>query len=449
MRCQRWPSLAQRYSACSLPVSFAEAAIDPDLQLAAPLAVAGLIGLTVGIEREWSGHATGPGARFAGARTFLLLGLVGGVAGILAAEGMVLPAAALLLGASALAVVAYAVVARRPTPEAADGTTEAAALAVLALGFLAGVGHLGPAAAVAAVIVLALREKSAIHGFVERLAAPELRAALQFAVLALVLLPILPTGPYGPLGGVRPRELWLVVLIVSGLNFAGYVARKSTGLTHGATLSGMLTGLISSTLASLAFSRQSREHPQESGPLALGVIGACTILLLRLLGLTLVLRPALTIALVPLLLPPLLLGAGQIALGLYRHDPALEAAAASDQRSPLRLGSAILMAIGFQVVLMAMDAIRGYFGEAGIMTSSALLGLTDMDALTFAMSRLAAAPDWLERAALGIGIGVIANTLLKLVVVLTIGAGAFRRRAGIGLGLLGLGSILGLWLAGR
>jgi hypothetical protein len=37
--------------------------------------------LAVGIEREWSGHATGPAARFAGARTFLLLGLLGGLAG--------------------------------------------------------------------------------------------------------------------------------------------------------------------------------------------------------------------------------------------------------------------------------------------------------------------------------------------------------------------------------
>jgi uncharacterized membrane protein (DUF4010 family) len=406
--------------------------------------------LTVGIEREWSGHATGPGARFAGARTFLLLGLVGGVAGILAAEGMVLPAAALLFGASTLAVVAYAVVARRPVPEAADGTTEAAALAVVGLGFLAGVGHLGPAAAVAAVIVLALREKSAIHGFVERLAAPELRAALQFAVLALVLLPILPAGPYGPLGGVRPRELWLVVLIVSGLNFAGYVARKAAGLTHGATLSGMLAGLISSTLASLAFSRQSREHPQQSGPLALGVIGACTILLLRLLVLTLVLRPPLTLALAPVLLPPLVLGVGQIALGLYRHDPAAEPPAVpSEQRSPLRLGSAILMAIGFQAVLMGMHAIRNAFGQPGILASSALLGLTDMDALTFSMSRLAAAPDWVGPAALGIGVGVIANTTFKLAIVLAIGAGAFRRRAGIGLGLLGLGSVLGLWLVVR
>jgi len=404
----------------------------------------------VGIEREWSGHATGPAARFAGARTFLLLGLVGGAAGILASLGLVLPAGALVLAASGLAVVAYAMAARRPGPEAIDGTTEAAALAVLGLGLLAGLGHLGIAAAVGAVIVLALREKSAIHNFVARLDETELRAALQFAVLALVFLPILPPGPYGPLGGVRPRELWGVVLLVSGLNFVGYLARRSIGVVRGAAAAGVLAGMISSTLASLVFSRQSRRHPDESGPLALGVISASTVLLLRLTVLTLVLRPPVTLALIPFFVPPLVIGVGLVGSGLYRYRDWKDGAAGSaDERSPLRLGTAVLMALGFQAVLMAVQAIRGLFGEPGVLTSAGILGLTDMDALTFSMSRLGADPDWVGIAALAIAIGVTANAVLKLGVVLVIGRGPFRRWAGAGLALLGAGSLLGIWLAPR
>src|SRR5512144_918968 len=62
-----------------------------DLTVATGLAVAGLAGLAVGIEREWSGHATGPAARFAGVRTFLLLGVLGGLAGWLTKGGLVAP----------------------------------------------------------------------------------------------------------------------------------------------------------------------------------------------------------------------------------------------------------------------------------------------------------------------------------------------------------------------
>jgi uncharacterized membrane protein (DUF4010 family) len=404
--------------------------------------------LAVGIEREWSGHATGPEARFAGARTFLLLGLSGCIAGLLTGRGNGLVGAALLAGAAALAVTAYAIAARRGNQEAVDGTTEAAALVVLGLGAMAGFGELRLSAATGAVVVLALREKSAIQGFVRRLGEVELRAALQFAVLALVLLPILPPGPYGPVGGIRPRELWFVVLLVSGLNFAGYLARRAIGETKGVVVAGILGGVVSSTAVSLSFARQSRERPESAAPLALGVLGACTVLFLRLVILTLALRPVLTPALTWFFLPPLLVGLALFGLGFLAARSDDEGPVTPEGRSPLRLGSAIMLAIGFQAVLMAFAWVRERFGTGGILTSASLLGLTDMDALTLAMSRLASEPDMLRIAALAMALGVLSNTLVKLGVVVAVGAGAFRRRAGLYLLCLAAATGLGIWLGG-
>ncbi len=408
------------------------------------------MGLAVGIEREWSGHASGPSARFAGARTFLLLGATGGVAGLLLDWGFSLVAAALLAGAGALCVTAYAVVARAAGEDAVDGTTEAAALAVLALSVLAGLGYLRLAAATVAVLVLVLREKSAIHRLVRGVDEVELRAALQFAVLALVLLPILPEGPFGPLGGIRPRELWLVVLIVSGLNFAGYFARRLVDDTHGTAVAGMLGGLISSTAVTLTFSRQSHGEPGRAAPLALGIVGACTVLLPRLFGLALVLEPPLALALIPFFLPPLLVGVGIVAAGLRRARRA--APRPSDlppDRNPLRLGTAVLLAAGFQAVLMVMVFVREHFGAAGVLASAGLLGLTDMDALTLSMTRLAGQPGQVALAALAVAVGVLANTCLKLAAALILGSARLRRLAAAGLGLLGAASAFGLWLGTR
>jgi len=400
----------------------------------------------VGIEREWSGHASGPGARFAGARTFLLLGILGGVAGLLLSEGVVAAAAVLLAGAGALTVTAYAMAARREGEEPVDGTTEAAALVVLALAVLAGLDHLRLAAAVGAVLVLALREKSAIQGFVRRIGEVELRAALQFAVLALVLLPILPAGPYGPLGGIRPRDLWMVVLLVSGLNFAGYLARRAVGETRGTAVAGLLGGLVSSTAVALTFARQSRDDAGTGRPLALGVVGACTVLLPRVTLLTLALEPGLTPHLLPYFVPPLAVGVLALMLGSRQPPMGGSAPPSSEQRSPLRLGSAILLALGFQAVLMLMALVRDRFGQSGVLASAALLGLTDMDALTFSMSRLAGTADLASLAALAIAVGVLANTILKLGVVLVVGHGEFRRRAGLWLVGLALASVAGVWL---
>lgn len=425
-----------------------EAQIPLAVVLGLRLAVAGLVGLAVGIEREWSGHATGPDARFAGARTFLLFGILGGVGGVLAERGYLPLAMALLLAAGALAVAAYVIAARRTGADAIDGTTEAAALAVLALGVLAGLAETRLAAAAGAVMVLALREKSAIHGFVRRLDEVELRAALQFAVLALVLLPILPEGPYGPWGGVRPRELWGVVLLVSALNFSAYIARRAIGEHHGTMVAGMLGGLVSSTAVSLSFARQSRDRPLSARPLTLGVIGACTVLLPRLIVLALVLRPSLAAAVAPFFLPPLAAGTLLLGLGLRRPGPS-DGLTAPEGRSPLRLGSAILLALGFQVVLLLMAFVRERFGEVGVLTSSALLGLTDMDALTLSMTRLAAEPEMLRLAALAMAVGVFSNTILKLAAVVTVGQAEFRRRAGLSLLLLAAASVAGLWIGTR
>ena len=155
--------------------------------------IAALGGAAIGVERERSGHAKGPGARFAGVRTFALLGGLAGVCGWMWGGGAPALAAALLAGAAALVVVAYFAASQRD----ADGTTEVAALVTLAAGVLAGLGHLALASAVVAVTALLLIEKSRVHALVDRMDETAVRAGIRFAVMAVVLMPLLPAGPFG------------------------------------------------------------------------------------------------------------------------------------------------------------------------------------------------------------------------------------------------------------
>lgn len=407
-----------------MPPSFA------DFDVPLRLAVAGLIGLAIGVEREWSGHASGPRARFAGVRTFLLLGLAGGIAGWLSDQGHMLLAAALVGGSAVLAVAAY-VVASQQTGDR-DGTTEAAALLVLATGSLAGLGNESIAAAVAAVAVLALAEKSRVREFISRIGETELRAALHFTVLAVVVLPLLPTGPFGPGEAIRPRELFSVVLIFSGLNFLGYLARRSIGADRGYGIAGLLGGLVSSTAVTLSHSRQSRVTPQYSQGLALGVIAACTVLLPRVLIVALALNPSVARHLVPYLVAPALVGGLSVGYVLWRRQsPSTESE--QPDRNPLRLGAAIQMALAFAVVLLIVPTVEHRWGQRGVLGSAAVLGLTDMDALTYSMARLGASGGDAPLAARAIAIGLLSNTMLKLVLALALGTAGFRRVAAAGL----------------
>ena len=417
-----------------------------ELETAARLAVAGLAGMAVGVEREWSGHASGPNARFAGVRTFLLLGGIGGVSGWLL-DAYPAVAAALLISAGALIVAAYLTAARRSS-EAIDGTTETAAVLVLGLGVLAGLGWLKLASGAAAVAVLALGEKAVIRNFIARIGPAEMQAALQFAVLALVVLPLLPEGPIGPFGGIQPRALWAVVLVFSGLSFAGYIARRALGDAGGYQAMGALGGLVSSTAVTLTFSRQSQREPSNSTALAVGTVAACTVLVPRVLGLTLVLNPALLGTAAVGLAPIVLAGGLLIVIGRRHLAGGSPEATPPTPENPLHLGAAIKMAIAFQVVLSVLRVVTARFGNSGIFASAAVAGLTDMDALTFGMNRLGADPALVTVAARALVLGVLVNTGFKTGLAVTLGSPAYRRMAVPGLVALAAAGGLGFWLSG-
>ncbi len=412
-----------------------------ELDGALRLAIAALVGLGVGVEREWAIHANGRPPRFAGLRTFSMLGLLGGCAGLLMTVGHAAVAAATIAGGMALSVTAYVMSVRHAEGDP-DGTTEVAALLVLALGAVAGIGLLALAAGAGAVVVLALNEKQRLHHAVRVVREEELRAALRFAVLALVVLPLLPEGPlFGPLA-VKPRQLWVIVLLFCAINFAAFIARRAAGGRHGYGLVGMLGGLISSTAVTLDFSRRSRREPALALSLATGVIGACTVLIPRVLFVSAILNSSVSLALLPFLASAALIGALIVARD-WRSGDSEDNLGELPPGNPLRLWMAIRMAVLFQIAMIAIDYVRSVWTAPGLYATAAALGLTDVDALTVAMSRSEGAMP-AELAARAIAVGIVANTAFKVMLSLALGGPGFRRAAAGG--LLALGSLIGLTL---
>jgi uncharacterized membrane protein (DUF4010 family) len=409
----------------------------------AGLLIATLGGAAVGLERQWSGHAEGPGARFAGIRTFTMLGAIGGLTGWLWARGVTIPAAILFAGAVLLVAVGYLAASRQDV----DGTTEVVALVVLAAGVLAGIGSIRLASGIIALATLLLVEKSRLHSLVKRIDDVGLRSGVRFAVMALVILPLLPEGPYGPLGGIRPRELWALVLFFSGLSFAGYIARRLVGPGHGYLVTGLLGGMVSSTNVTFTFARASRTDAALDRALAFGTVAANAMLYPRVLIATAILNPTVVGSLVPYLIFPALIAAVVAAVGARRSSA--QAASEVSQENPLQLTAALQMAALFQLVLMTVYAARALWGTSGVFTSAAVLGMTDVDALTLSMARDVAQAVSPATAAAAITIGVLTNTVLKLGLALLFGSRRFKVIAGgaLFLMLVALGGALILRLA--
>lgn len=399
-------------------------------------------GLAIGIERQWSGKADGPRARFAGLRTFTLLGLVAGLSGWLWTAGLTGPAVIFLAGLGALVVFAYRAASRTDI----DGTTEVSAFVVLAAGVLAGAGHARVASGIIAITLLLLVEKRQLHGLVKRLDLIEIRAAARFAIMAAVILPLLPEGPFGPLGGVRPRQLWALVLFFSGLSFIGYLARRVAGRGRGYALAGTFGGIVSSTSVTLTFSRLSHGHAPLSRSLASGVMGANAMLFPRVLIASLALEPRLAMALWPAFIAPFVIGALFAWFGI--QTATRDSAAAETDKNPLQIVAALQMALVFQLVLFGVAYANQRFGSQGLTGSAALLGLTDVDALTLSMARMTSSGGAAaEAAAMAVTLGVLVNTLVKLGIALVLGRGRFRWMTATGLALIAAALGAGLyWL---
>jgi uncharacterized membrane protein (DUF4010 family) len=386
------------------------------------LCVATLGGAAIGIERQWSGHASGPDARFGGVRTFSLLGGLSGFAGIAAMRGFAVFSAILAASAAALVLLSYAHASRRDL----DATTEIAGLVVIAAGFVASIGHIALASAAIAVAVLLLVEKSSLHAWARGLDDAEMRAAARFAVMAVVILPLLPPGPYGPFGGVHPRELWMLVLLVSGLSFAAYVTRRVVGERRGYVVAGLLGGMISSTSVTLSFARVSRDRSSDDRALALGVVGACSVMFARLLLLVLLLDPALAGAAAKYLVAPCALGA-LLTLGGLWFSPSSQGRPPAAPGNPLQFGAAIQLAVLLQAVLFAVHVLRERWADAGILVSGAVGGLVDTDAVALSMIRSSGAGSSSGVLAAGIAVGALSNTVFKLALGAALGGPRFRR----------------------
>src|SRR6516225_5323286 len=187
------------------------------------------IGLLFGLERGWRMRGEPPGGRTAGIRTFAISGILDGVgAGFVFGLG---------LAAFSLGLAVFCLEENRAQKDF-SATTWVAAILTFALGAYALVGDMRSAAAlaVAASLILALREP--LHGWVEKLTWPELRSALVLLAMTFIALPIMPNAPIGPFGGVNPREVWLIAIVLAGASFVGYVAVKYFGASHGVLLAG-------------------------------------------------------------------------------------------------------------------------------------------------------------------------------------------------------------------
>lgn len=410
------------------------------------IVVSACLGALVGLIRQWSDQtAQGAPIDLGGVRTYTfwaMLGCVGAFLGDTHAP-VLLPVIVALVGLHQVT----AMVRSTATPPP-GGTTFASALLTLLVGALVFWGYRQAAILIAATTMVLLGIKQTLHAWTRAFKLEDIRATLQFVAITGVILPLVPNRSFGPYDAFNPYSTWLLVVLISGLGFAGYLAMRLLGARAGILVTSLFGGLASSTATTLAFSRRSKDEPALSEHYAMAVVTACSVMLPRVIITTSVLSPALGLTLIA---PFALMAVPAVAYGTwlwFARRPGTSVVETPSLTNPLSLKTAVKFAllyagIGFLVkAATQLDLLHD-----ALLPLSFVSGLTDMDAISLSMAgsqNTGSVP--LVLAAKAVIVAAVANSLLKAGFAAVLGSSVLRRETTLVLGATALAGVAGLWL---
>lgn len=384
-----------------------------DAATARGLAVALGCGLLIGLERERR-KGRGPDREVAGLRSFAVAALAGALAALLASDWLI---------AGGLVGLALLVASTRwqSRPRDPGLTTELALLATYLVGALA-ISQALWAAIAALVLTALLALRARLHHFAHRvLRDEELHDGLLLAALALLVMPLLPAAKLSWLGGISPRQLGGLVLLLLALQALGHLALRLLGSRAGLLASGLFAGLVSSTATVASFGGQARAQPQALRGLAAAALMSTAATWLQTLLMLGPIAPALLRDWLPVALAGMATALICALLLAPRHVEGTTPAG----RRPLRPREALLLAALLSGVTAAVSFAQQRLGELGVLGGAVLAGLADAHAALPSLAALAAeariTPGLLATALL---LALGANSLTRSLVAL--GAGGPR-----------------------
>ncbi|PWE18491.1 hypothetical protein DDZ18_02480 [Marinicauda salina] len=393
------------------------------LEIAERLAAAVAIGFLIGVERGWKQREQAESTRVAGLRTYTLIGLMGGAAGLLAQEVGEFAYAALTLGFAG----AWTYYKAREIDQENDYsiTGLVAGLLVYLLGTLAMVGDIQIATGAGVLLALVLAFKRATHSWVRKLSWEELRSALLILAATLIALPLLPDRALDPWGAFNPRQLWLLTILLAGASFAGYVALRLFGPRRGLFIGGLAAAAVSSTAMTLDLARRTRAREAPTR-LATAVAAAGNAVMIGRVFIFLAIfgQPALVMA-GPPLLAAALLSAGLSVAFAWRAKPETPDSTFQKLGNPLDLRFVLQVGAVLAAIIALARLAQHFFGGAGLLALAATAGLVDVDAVTLAVASMVRDGTSAELGAAAVLLAVGVDTVSKAGLALIFGRARF------------------------
>ena len=240
-------------------------------------------------------------------------------------------------------------------------------------------------------------------------------------MLTFIILPVLPNRDYGPYQALNPYHIWLIVVLISGVSLAGYIAFRIVGQRYGAPLLGFFGGLVSSTATTLVYARHSKMGEGMCRLAVIVILIANLVVLLRLGVISSVVSPNIMLYILPVLLGGLI--PGGLATYLFWRKMGCDKSSPMPQlTNPAEMKVALGFGLLYALVLLCAAWLFDYAGSRGLYALASVSGLTDVDAIAlsslhlFDLNKIAA-----DQAMIAITIAYLANMMFKFGMIVVVG----------------------------
>ncbi|MFH0875229.1 MAG: MgtC/SapB family protein [archaeon] len=380
------------------------------------------LGALIGIEREKTQQLQ-KARDIAGIRTFMLISLMGSLSVYLSEFFTEWFAIVSLICFTLFFLMAYYF--RYVTRKEVGLTTEFSAIVTYFIGIIAFCSKIEHAISVTIFVALILSFRIFLHQMVRKLNRKEFYDTLKFLIVAFVILPLLPNRFFGPLDAFNPYETWLIVVLVSGIGFLGYLLLKYVNSRHGIELTGLIGGIVASTPLVLTMASKSRSDEKSSIHYVYASVLSNSTMFFRILIIVFIITGHVS---TPLLLSMALMSLVGIIWTIFFWKKKEQIGTKIDFKSPFTLGPAISFAVLYAAIIFLSKHAVTFLGASGIFATSILSGFANIDAIAITLSKLAQTGLDNKLVAIALCLAACSNTLVKIFISYFFGSKEFFRK---------------------
>ena len=239
----------------------------------------------------------------------------------------------------------------------------------------------------------------------------EIRAFISYAIVALVALPVLPDyayklkdlpvlheimkgfnaelGEFDNLDLINPRKIWMVVVLITGIDVFGYILGRIVGNKSGFALTSFMAGFVSSTSATQSLAQRSKNSSAVNHLVGAAVLAnlASFLQIFLLVG---PLNPQWLISIAPSIVI-MILTAGLISIVFFKQKEPKEKE--DDQEKKTENIFSLMPALKFAGILIVIKIVTKIclivFGQSGFIISSVIASFAGIDAIIVNLADMA------------------------------------------------------------